>query len=236
MLLVLDTSAAVSVAIVRDGEVLAAAHRYDPRRHAELLTPMITEVVEEAGTRLAEVTCVVAGQGPGPFTGLRVALVTGRVLAATLGVPLHGVTSLDGLAYGALSRLPGAASAGELLVATDARRREVYWARYRPTAAASSPARWQGWDRITGPAVGKATEVAAAAEPGALAIGRGCLLYPAALSAAGDLSELGLLDPSAADLGLLAEQELAADGPRDPVPLYLRRPDATEPAQPAGAR
>lgn len=228
MLLVLDTSAAVSVALIRDGEVLAAAHRYDPRRHAELLTPLITQAVAEAGVSLADVSCLVAGQGPGPFTGLRVALVTARVMAATLGVPLHGVTSLDGLAVGALARLPGASGAAELLVATDARRREVYWARYRVTDGLP--------ERVAGPAVGPAAVAAAAGEPDALTVGRGCLLYPGELPCPADLAALGLLDPSAADLGLLAERELAASGPRDPVPLYLRRPDATEPVQAAGAR
>ncbi len=259
MLLVVDTSAAVSAALLRDDEVVAAAHRYDPRWHAELLIPMVNEVLAQARATMSDVSCVVAGQGPGPFTGLRVGLVTARVLASTLEVPLHGVTSLDGLALGAAARLP--IDDGDLLVATDARRREVYWARYRVRSGLA-------W-RVDGPQVGAAADagrlpsetatleaagiddVARAGPAGTSVhdgnrrsdrdvtarVGRGCLLYPDALPAdIADLERLRLLDPSAADLGLVAVRELAEGPPRVPSPLYLRRPDATEPAAVTGQR
>lgn len=216
MLLTLDTSAAVSVALSRDGTILAARHRYEPRQHAELLSPFVAEVLSEAGARVGDITAVAVGQGPGPFTGLRVALVTARVLAAALGVPLHGVPSLDGLAVAA-NRL-GLATGTEAIVATDARRKEVYWARYR--LGDHLP------QRLGEPAVSKALDV----EVGqAVCLGRGCQLYPEALPP--HPAALELLDPRAADLAQVATGELQAAPPRDPAPLYLRRPDATEPVR-----
>lgn len=222
MLLALDTSAAVSVALLRDGQVVAAEHRYDPRRHAELLTPFITDVLDQAGAQVGDVTGICVGQGPGPFTGLRVALVTARVLGLTAGLRPHGVCSLDGLALAATRDL-GLAEGREIVVATDARRKEVYSARYR--IADECPV------RLSGPVVGKAHDIDVA---GAVCVGRGVLLYPDALPPATDLAARGLLDPSAADLARVGAAELA-DGvePRDPSPLYLRRPDATEPAPPS---
>jgi tRNA threonylcarbamoyladenosine biosynthesis protein TsaB len=144
MRLVLDTSSAVSVALLDGAALLSAAHRYDPRRHAELLAAMVDSVLGEAGLTPADLTMVVAGQGPGPFTGLRVALVTARVLGFATGVPVHGVCSLDALALAAARRV---AAGDEVLVATDARRREVYWARYRSQGPGLPP------HRLGGPAV-----------------------------------------------------------------------------------
>ena len=95
--------------------------------HAEKLTPLIAACVESAGVRLADLEQIVVGLGPGPFTGLRVGIVSAQVLASVLGCALHGVCSLD-----VLAAQHAAAADGEFVVATDARRREVYWARYAP--------------------------------------------------------------------------------------------------------
>ena len=162
-----------------------------------------------------------AGQGPAAFTGLRVALVTARVLGFATGAPVHGVCSLDGLALAAASRVE---TGDDLLVATDARRREVYSARYRSLGPGLPPR------RLTEPAVGAAAELVV---DGARCLGRGAQLYPDALPPDPGLADL--LDPDAADLGLVAEAELAAGvAARQPVALYLRRPDAVE-KQSAGA-
>ena len=93
---------------------------------------MIAEVLADAGVDRRELTSVVVGTGPAPFTGLRVGLVTARTLALALGIPARGVPSLDAIALRA-SRPCRAGT--EVLVATDARRREVYWSRYRVVGA-----------------------------------------------------------------------------------------------------
>ena len=212
LLLALDTSSAtVSVALLEagpDGVTVLAERASDPAagtgRHGELLTPSIRDVLAGAGREPRELTAIAAGTGPGPFTGLRVGLVTARVLGLALGVPVHGVCSLDALA--AAVDLPAGT---EFVVATDARRREVYWARY---AAGPLPV------RLSGPEVGPPSSVRRM--PGVPVAGRGALLHPAELG-----EPLGPLDPPAAQVGRLA----AAGAALPPEPLYLRRPDAREP-------
>jgi len=141
---------AVSVAL-HDGERVASeAFAADARRHGELLAPMIAEVMADAGASRADLTAVAVGVGPGPYTGLRVGVVTARVLGAVLGIPVHGVCSLDLIAaVASLSVAPGR----QFLVATDARRKEVYWARYDAAGG-----------RLDGPLVGSAGSIAGAAE------------------------------------------------------------------------
>ncbi len=206
LLLALDTStSAITVALHDGARVLAEATTLDARAHGERLAPGIREVLEAAGATPGDLTHVVCGLGPGPFTGLRVGIVTARVLALVTGAALHGVCSLDALA--------AAGPEGEVLVATDARRKEVYWARY-----AVSP----GSVRALGaPAVTKPAELApqVRALP---TVGRGPVLYPGLFPA-----PVGVLDVSAAALADLAVARLAAgEALADREPLYLRRPDA----------
>jgi tRNA threonylcarbamoyladenosine biosynthesis protein TsaB len=198
-LLALDTAtAAVTVAVADGAEVLAERTVLDPRRHGELLAPAIAGVLAEARVDRRMLTGVTVGVGPGPFTGLRVGLITARTLAAVLAIPVTGVCTLDVLAYG--SRL-----AGSYAVATDARRREVYWARY------------DGPRRVAGPHVDRPT---AFAGPGPV-VGQGAVLYPDCFPDARPPQY-----PRAADLC----RYVAAGRPTRPAePLYLRRPDATPP-------
>jgi tRNA threonylcarbamoyladenosine biosynthesis protein TsaB len=238
--LALDTSAAVAVALTDDaGVLLAQRSDAQQRHHAELLTPMIADVLTEAGVDRRDLTAVVVGTGPAPFTGLRVGLVTARTLALALGIPVHGVPSLDALAARASRVLPAGA---DVLVATDARRREVYWALYRLVAAGQI-------DVLAGPEVAAAADVAAdPRSAGALVLGRGALLYADAFTSGGpvgapgpvvaagvatpvadvvpDLEAVGLLDPDPAELARLALSRTAAGRVLDTEPLYLRRPDA----------
>ena len=222
LLLALDTSAAVGVALHDGTSVLAARAEDDPRRHTELLAPAVQAVLEEAGADRRDLTAVAVGVGPAPFTGLRVGLVTARVLGLVLGVPVHGVCSLDAVAATALAAAP-AALAGGFVVATDARRREVHWARYEVDAGPSGqvdPLR--GWTRVEGPAVGAAADVPTGELP---AVGRGARLY-ADLLPGPDVD--AALDPRV--LAALAADRLVRGEPLlPPDPLYLRRPDATEP-------
>ena len=217
--LALDTSAAVAVTLTSDdGAVLAARRVTEERRHAELLAPMVTDVLADAGLDRRAVTTVVVGTGPAPFTGLRVGLVTARTLALALGVPVLGVCSLEALALQAADDL-GLAPGTEVLVATDARRREVYWARYRVTGT--------DVQAVAGPAVVRPAELAQdPAVAGAVVVGRGAALYPDLLTAAPGAP----LDPDPAALARLALARRARGLPQPSEPLYLRRPDVMEPA------
>jgi tRNA threonylcarbamoyl adenosine modification protein YeaZ len=220
LLLALDTSGAVVTAALFDGvAVLAEREVADARRHAELLAPTVASVFAKARRDRRELTGIVVGVGPGPFTGLRVGVVTGRVLGAALGVPVHGVCSLDALAE-------EAAVTGEFLVATDARRREVYWARYHRTEAEAEAEAGAVALRVDGPHVGRAADVPRGELP---VVGRGAALYPDALGPA-----VEPLDVRAGALARIAVRALA-DGASgallDPEPLYLRRPDAVPPGE-----
>ncbi|MEO7058812.1 MAG: tRNA (adenosine(37)-N6)-threonylcarbamoyltransferase complex dimerization subunit type 1 TsaB [Lapillicoccus sp.] len=241
LLLAIDTStSAISVALRDGSSVLAEATTLDARAHAEHLAPGIQTVLREADAAPADVTDVAVGLGPGPFTGLRVGIVTGRAFALAVDAKVHGLCSLDVLAHQAVAR--GAVSRGELLVATDARRKEVYWARY-----AVEPAEPGGIRRLSGPGVARPgdlpTELVALPT-----VGRGPLLYPQVWGqgpglvsglvsggAWGDEPAYGtglvdastLLDVSAAALADLVALRLAGGDPVDDrEPLYLRRPDA----------
>jgi tRNA threonylcarbamoyladenosine biosynthesis protein TsaB len=201
---------AVSVAL-HDGErVIAAASALDARRHSELLTPMIAKIMADAGASRADLTAIAVGVGPGPYTGLRVGLVTARVLGSVLGLPVSGVCSLDVIAASAVPASP----AGPFLVATDARRKEVYWARYDEAGR-----------RTAGPHVGPASSIPDAAElPVA---GAGGPLYPEAF---GEL--IGPAYPDARTLCGLVARPANQVPLLAPEPLYLRRPDAREPGPP----
>lgn len=161
VLLAIDTSAGTSVAVVdpTTGRTVAERSTDDSRRHAEVVGPFLAEVLAEAGIIGADVTGVVAGTGPGPFTGLRVGIAAARTFAAARGVPVLPLVSHDAIAA-------DQAQDGPFVVLTDARRREVYWSAYdrtgtrvagpglaRPAdldeAIRASRPDAVGWDRVT---------------------------------------------------------------------------------------
>lgn len=227
--LALDTSAAVAVALTDDsGALLAARSVPEHRHHAELLAPLIAEVLADAGVDRTAITTVVAGTGPAPFTGLRVGLVTARTLALALGVPVHGVCSLEAIAVQAAGDLALAAGT-EVVVVTDARRHEVYWARYRVTADPVRPGSGPVVELVAGPGVGSAASVETDGR-GAVVVGRGATLYPGDLLLAAGAP----LDPDPAVLARIALDRLTgpvAGAVLPTEPLYLRRPDAVPPAE-----
>jgi tRNA threonylcarbamoyl adenosine modification protein YeaZ len=173
------------------------------RGHGELLAPSIEACLAAAAVRPEDLGAAVVGLGPGPFTGLRVGLVTAAVFAETLDIPAYGVCSLDAIAAAAPDE-------GDLLVATDARRKEVYWACYDRERA-----------RVLGPEVSRPAEVPTAGIR--TMAGAGARLYRADL-------RLPLLDcdyPRVAGLAQLAVDRIRAGAPAEALtPLYLRRPDA----------
>ena len=219
LLLALDTATAAVTVAVHDGRrLLAEQSRLDARRHAELLAPMIESTLAEAAVDRGDLTAICCGVGPGPFTSLRVGLVTARTLGFALGIEVLGICSLDALAVGAV-RLGTVGP--KFVVAADARRREVYWARYS-RAADGSP------ERLDDPQVGPA---AGLPRDGLTVVGRGAVLYPDLLGPAAEPFEV-----RAGDLAGAAVRGLAAGSNAllPPEPLYLRRPDAVEPG--AGKR
>jgi len=216
LLLAIDTATSAITVALHDGErVLAESSTLDPRRHGEYVAPAMADVLARAGRTAADVSAVVSGTGPGPFTGLRVGLVTARTFAFARGIPVFGVCSLDAMAHQAW--LEDAAGMGQsCVVATDARRKEVYWARYDVTA--------RGAIRVGEPMVAKAGAIAGEVR-GLRVIGRGAVLYAESFG-----PRVGPLDVSAGALADLAARRMAAgEQLPEPEPMYLRRPDATPP-------
>ncbi|MGA4880514.1 tRNA (adenosine(37)-N6)-threonylcarbamoyltransferase complex dimerization subunit type 1 TsaB [Streptomyces lydicamycinicus] len=210
LLLALDTATpAVTVALHDGTRVLAESRQVDARRHGELLLPAVDRVLAEAGHKLDAVSDIVVGVGPGPYTGLRVGLVTAATFGSVLGVPVHGLCTLDGIAHASGLTEP-------FVVATDARRKEVYWARYADART-----------RLTDPAVDRPADLADQVA-GVPAVGAGAVLYDTVFTGvrreAPEHQSAGALADLAA-LKLAAGEELLP-----PQPLYLRRPDAQVPA------
>jgi tRNA threonylcarbamoyl adenosine modification protein YeaZ len=197
MILAMDTATpAVTAGVLRlEGvEVLAERVTVDARGHAEQLTPNVLAALADAGLTVNDLDAVVVGCGPGPFTGLRVGMATAAAYGHALGVPVHGVCSLDAI---------GVETRGDALVVTDARRREVYWARYRDGV------------RVDGPAVNAPADVPADAHAVAGSPEHAALF---------DLPRVSPVYPTASGLVRAVADWTAEPAPL--VPLYLRRPDA----------
>ncbi|WP_285728282.1 tRNA (adenosine(37)-N6)-threonylcarbamoyltransferase complex dimerization subunit type 1 TsaB [Psychromicrobium xiongbiense] len=245
MLLALDTSAIASAALLDDdapsveegqaddgtSRLVASFSSPDTRRHAEVLASAVADLVDAHGRP----DRIVVGVGPGPFTGLRVGIAAARTLAFVWQIPLYGLRSLDALAWDATRS--NSRGDGDFLVATDARRKEVYWARYTAVGRL-----------VAGPFVAAASEL-----PADLPVyGAGAGLYAEQLGSR-DVPEFAQAQPQAASLGQVAAQILrrhnashvnghnansnashdAADSPWAPLldttPLYLRGSDAQVP-------
>jgi tRNA threonylcarbamoyl adenosine modification protein YeaZ len=141
MLLAIDTSAGTSVAVVdRDGGILAEVGEPDTMRHAEVIGDLIATALDASGTQVSALSGVVAGMGPGPFTGLRVGIAAATAFAFGIGRPLVPIVSHDAVA----SERYLAGHTGPLLVVTDARRRERYWTAYTGTDGHGLPVRFDG--------------------------------------------------------------------------------------------
>lgn len=206
-------------------EVLTRQQRAEPRRHAENLTPLIHTAMADAGWRISDLDAIAVGTGPAPFTGLRTGLITARALARGSGANLYGTSSLDVLARQVLDAAPQAT----VLIATDARRREVYAAHYSGRGDDDVELLW-------GPEVGSAAHLAtdqlgaeATKQPHGMRVaGAGALLYPEALAPSPDVPH----NLDAAVLARIVAARLARQRAGDEVdlttePRYLRRPDVT---------
>lgn len=204
----IDTSTDVCVGLARGGERVGAWRLDDRRAHAEQLQVLINQACSENHIALTDIARVAVGLGPGPYTGLRVGIVTARTLAAlgsgfpeVLAEP-HGVCSLDVVAQ-QFVRDGGVPRTG-FVVVSDARRKELYWARHDAAGV-----------RVGEPQVGAPTEL-----PDLPIVGPAADMYPDVI---GDRVVPG---PRQLDAGVLAASiDVLADAGVEP--LYLRRPDAT---------
>jgi len=205
VLLAFDTATpTVSVALHDGDDVVAELVSDQPMRHGEQLAPLVDRALRETGLVRQDLTAVAVGVGPGPFTGLRVGLVTARTLGFVLEIPVYGVCTLDVLAVEAVDT---GSVIGDFVVATDARRKEVYLASYDGDGV-----------RLDGPVVDRPAVLATEAQ----VVGEGAVLYP-------DDFPHGCrpVRPSAGWLARTVADERAEL--HDPEPLYLRRPDAVVP-------
>lgn len=204
--LIIDTSAGTSVAIFINGSVVAQLNSLDKMGHAETVGGAIASVLAQAGLIGKDVAEVVVGRGPGPFTGLRIGLAAAVMFAEATGAKLSGVVSLDAIALQALKQQP-ASEDRPLLVTTDARRSEVYWALYSGLTDRGVP------NRIDGPRVNKPAELAEI-------LGSRETLSTTAVVTGSALGELAQVLREAGQL----DADVSA--------LYLRAPDAVEPKAP----
>jgi tRNA threonylcarbamoyl adenosine modification protein YeaZ len=208
LVLGIDTSSDVVVAsLCGDDGALSTSTQPGVQAHGELLAPGIDDLLRAASRGLRDLTHIVVGVGPGPFTGLRVGVVTALVMGEALGVPVLGVCSLDVVARAAADALDEPFS-----VVTDARRKEVYVARYDETGR-----------RLTAPLVARPADLDADIREGAV-VGAGAALFPDAFA---DVRSTSSLDATA--LAVVSGEIVRGTGRfevLDPRPLYLRRPDA----------
>lgn len=200
--LVIDTSAGTTVAVFEDDQLRAEVNHDESMKHAEQIGVAITQVLAKAKIIPSQITQVVVGRGPAPFTGLRIGLAAAKMFATGVSANLFGVCSLDAIARAALVSRQN--SKTPILVTADARRSEHYWALYSGLSAAGAPV------LVSGPGVAKPAEIEE--------------------KFAAQEFERTNKKISAADLGLvfLAQQK---DGSASQVvvALYLRDPDAVAP-------
>jgi tRNA threonylcarbamoyladenosine biosynthesis protein TsaB len=217
LVLALDTSSPRIVAAVaqpgdRPGETgtIHGESALAPNRHGEMLAPLIERVLDLAAVEPSDLGAIGVGLGPGPFTGLRVGVVTAKTMGDALGIPTYGVCSLDVIAHA--HPLGG----GPFAVVTDARRKQVYWRTYDATGKPVGP-----------PEISPPADVADALR-GEIhtVLGSGVELYPDVLTGQ-------VAFPNASDLAEMVMARAVARAPsEDLVPMYLRRPDARPPGRP----
>lgn len=221
VILAIDTALGTSVAVSHNGKIVEVSSD-NPRGHAESIGTLIERALADAGVAASQVTDVVAGMGPGPFTGLRVGISAAQAFALGRGVKIlplvsHDAVALDLLAEGATA---------EVRIVQDAKRRELFvtdyasldWAGIPVRAAASRLEPRTEVDGQVAPAAGVGS-VALAADSGT--ISNEC--WPERIPAA--------------NLVRIAARKLAAGGAFEPEQaLYLRLPDVMQPSAPKPVR
>ena len=234
VMLAVDTSSAATSVALLDGNVLLAHEVHvDARSHAEVLAVMVERALLAAGR--PEITAVSCGVGPGAYTGLRVGVSSAQAYGLGWGVPVYGVCSLDAMALAACD-----AAAGPFACAIDARRKEVYWAEYESSGRRMRGPFVAAPDAIDGSVRGLPWfgDIAMAFSELLHSEDAGTVPYPDARDVGGfALHHLGLgesidltpieLSAHGHDLGATAAA-LLGRSLLQPLPLYVRRPDAVE--------
>jgi tRNA threonylcarbamoyladenosine biosynthesis protein TsaB len=214
-LLAIDTATErCSVALLRDGELFERSEE-TPRAHADLVLPMVADVLKRAELKLADLTGIAYGRGPGAFTGVRIAIGVVQGLAFGANLPTVGISNLAAVAQQV------AQPDDEVLVCMDARRGEIYTGRYRLTR---------------GEKLVRSIELEAVRKPhdvqyaqSTRLAGTGFAAYAAALPPT-SLPTHGSILPRAREILLLAEPEFRlgrAVAARHAEPVYLRDQVAT---------
>ena len=208
LILALDASTPVTtVALARgNGREVLAEVSLTARGASETLLPAIHAALDLAGEDLGSVGRVLAGVGPGTFTGIRIAAATARALSAGTGIPLSKNSTLDALAA------PARSYSGDVLAVLDAKRGQVFARRYSED----------------GPTTGIycLTPEELSVEGGPLVVGDGAVRYRGALSG------LGRIPPEDSPLhrvtavGHVISADLSPVSPDELVPIYVREPDA----------
>ncbi|MEZ5245911.1 MAG: tRNA (adenosine(37)-N6)-threonylcarbamoyltransferase complex dimerization subunit type 1 TsaB [Acidimicrobiales bacterium] len=206
-----SATSCVGCAVGTPDGVIASTYSARGRRHAESLAPQIEFVVTQAGLAIADIACVAVDIGPGLYTGLRVGITTARAMAHMLDVPMVPVTSLEAIAH-------ANRAGGDMVVAVDARRGEVFHAAF--TVAAD------GTLAGTEAAVGTVAELEYGT--GRRIVGDGGVARAEEFAAAGHHVDREATHLPLPDVVLsLAVGRLDEAVPAHEIhPLYLRRPDA----------
>ena len=210
LILALDASTPVTTVAVargdaRDREVLAEISTTG-RGASETLLPAIHDALDLAGEDLGSVDLILAGVGPGTFTGIRIAAATARALSTGTGIALAKNSTLDALAAPALSCSP------DVLAVLDAKRGQIFARRFSGTGP------------TTGIQCARPGELKPEGAP--LLVGDGAVRYR------GELSGLGSIPPDGSPLhrvtaaGHIISADLVPVGHDDLVPIYVREPDA----------
>lgn len=216
-ILAIDTATpALIVGVVCDGVTRSETVLNDSRAHNELLVPATLHMLNDTHLTFSDLDAIVVGVGPGPFTGLRVGMATAAAFGDARHIPVYGVPTHDAIAH-------NLGDPDNLLVATDARRKEVYWSSYR------------GGQRVAGPEVCQPARLGEPTPESDYRLDRvDVMSVPAKLAPMlpAVLQETTVVSgvPLPADLVAVAD----FTGKPEPLqPLYLRRPDAKEPAKKA---
>ena len=202
MILAIDASVGVSVALHDGTSVCAEVTLLEHAIQGELTAQSIQDVLTASGVQVSDITDVVVGVGPGPYTGLRVGITTGLVFGHARGIRVHGLCSLDAIAHDVRSTT----ELTDFIVVTDARRKELYWAHYR-NGESSNP-------QVATPLYLHENF------PQAKFFGPGTSIYPDVISG----TDIALRAGALANVFVAGAAQL-----RDVVPMYLRKPDAVEP-------
>lgn len=223
------TGAGGSVAVLRDDRA-AGRTSIDAGRTAQMLTPSIGRLLEGLGIRPGQIDLIAVATGPGSFTGLRVGVTTAKTLAYALDCDIIGIDTLDAIAAQAHPLSAIGRTGGELHVVMDAQRRELFWARFGPSAEeadrAASP-----WQRLGATEVIAVETWLAQLDHAALVTGPGLKRWKTHLPANVNAVAADLWDPSAETIGRLALSAWRL-GRRDDLyrlaPTYIRPSYAEE--------